>query len=114
MNLELQGKGAIVTGGSTGIGRAVALSLAQEGVNVAICARGEAALRATEAELQKQGVHVVAAICDVSEPQALAVFLETAHAKLGRVDILVNNASAFDLTDTDESWQASWQYRANL
>jgi 3-oxoacyl-[acyl-carrier protein] reductase len=46
--------------------------------------------------------------CDVSEPEAFTAFLETAHAQLGRVDILVNNASAFDLTDTEESWQVSW------
>jgi 3-oxoacyl-[acyl-carrier protein] reductase len=109
MNLALRDKGAIVTGGSKGIGRAVALGLAQEGVNVAICARGEEALRTTEAELQKHGVDVVALGCDVSEPAALAAFLETAHAQLGRVDILVNNASAFDLTDTEASWQASWE-----
>jgi 3-oxoacyl-[acyl-carrier protein] reductase len=109
MNLELRGKGAIVTGGSKGIGRAVALGLAQEGANVAICARGEEALRRTEAELQQHDVRVVAAICDVSEPETLEAFLQTAYAHLGRVDILVNNASAFDLTDTEESWQASWE-----
>lgn len=109
MNLELQGKSAIVTGGSKGIGRAVALGLAKEGVNVAICARGEAALRATEAELQKCDVRVIATVCDVSKPEGLAAFLENAYAELGRVDILVNNASAFDLTDTESSWQASWK-----
>jgi 3-oxoacyl-[acyl-carrier protein] reductase len=108
MNLGLQGKGAIVTGGSKGIGRAIALGLAQEGANVAICARGEEALRRTEAELQKQDVRVMAARCDVSQPEALQTFLESAYAQLGRVDVLVNNASPFDLTDTEESWQATW------
>lgn len=55
MDLQLKGKTAIITGASKGIGRSIALKLAAEGVNVAICARGEEALRATEKELIKKG-----------------------------------------------------------
>ena len=53
MNLGLKGKHAIITGASKGIGRGIALTLAEEGVNVAICARGEESLRVTEKELIK-------------------------------------------------------------
>jgi NAD(P)-dependent dehydrogenase (short-subunit alcohol dehydrogenase family) len=57
MDLQLKGKTAVVTAASKGIGKAIALRLAGEGVNVAICARGEDALRSTEAELRQTGVN---------------------------------------------------------
>jgi len=77
MDLSLRGKGAIVTGGSKAIGQAIALGLAQEGANVAICARGQEALHDTEAELQKQGVRAYAAVCDVAVPEAIDDFLDS-------------------------------------
>ena len=75
MDLQLKGKSAIVTAASKGIGRAIAMRLAGEGVNVAICARGEAALRATEGELRQTGVKVLATVCDVAQTDALERFL---------------------------------------
>lgn len=107
MDLGLRGKSAIVTGASKGIGRAIALGLAREGVNVAICARGEAALRATERELSDLGVKVLALTCDIGDPAALDSFLESAHERFGQIDILVNNASALAFGDDEEGWQAS-------
>jgi 3-oxoacyl-[acyl-carrier protein] reductase len=110
MNLGLNGKCAVVTGGSKGIGRAIALGLAEEGANVAICARGEAALRRTEAELKEHGIEVVAEVCDVSNAEAFDRFLENAHAAFGQLDILVNNTSALDssFADDDAAWQAGF------
>ncbi|MGB1883455.1 MAG: SDR family NAD(P)-dependent oxidoreductase [Gammaproteobacteria bacterium] len=107
MDLGLKGKGAIVTGGSRGIGRAIAHAFADEGANVAICARTAEALEATRGELAAKGVTVHAATCDVADGDALAAFLDSAHDALGRVDVLVNNPSGFGVTDDDAGWQAS-------
>lgn len=105
MDLGLRGRGAVVTGGSRGIGRAIALGLAREGAGVAICARGEEQLRQTEAELRGFEVPVCACRCDVADPLALTDFLHEARARLGHVDILVNNAFAFD--DDEVGWGRS-------
>ena len=76
MDLGLRGKRAVVTGASKGIGRAIALGLAQEGASVAICARGMEALRETERHLRERGGTVLAEVCDVGDPVALDRFLE--------------------------------------
>lgn len=107
MDLQLKGKTAVVTAASKGIGKAIALRLAGEGVNVAICARGEDALRSTEAELRQTGVKVYAQVCDVGQADALERFLMQARQTLGGVDLLVNNASAFGLSDDEDAWLAS-------
>lgn len=107
MDLGLKGKNAIVTGGSKGIGRSTALGLAAEGVNVAICARGQRALDATAKEIEALGVKVYAASCDVTDPESLTEFLEDARNALGGVDILINNTSAFGLSDDEAGWKAS-------
>jgi 3-oxoacyl-[acyl-carrier protein] reductase len=109
MDLGLRGKAAIVTGASRGIGRAIALRLVDEGASVAICARGEAALREAEAELRTRSVPVYAAVCDVESPEALDEFLDAARAKLGRVDILVNNPSGLSLADDETAWRSTLQ-----
>jgi 3-oxoacyl-[acyl-carrier protein] reductase len=108
MDLELKGKCAVVTGASKGIGRAIAMKFAQEGANVAICARGDTALRATEKQLCGYGTKVWAAVCDVRSREALDQFLESTHQTFGRVDILVNNATAFGLSDDETGWQSSF------
>jgi 3-oxoacyl-[acyl-carrier protein] reductase len=108
MDLELRDKGAIITGASKGIGRAIALAFADEGANIAICARGKEALDVTAAELRGKGVSVCAAICDVSDASALEAFLEEAHKALRRVDVLVNNPSAVAMADDDEAWRVSF------
>jgi NAD(P)-dependent dehydrogenase (short-subunit alcohol dehydrogenase family) len=107
MDLGLRGKSAVVTGASRGIGRAIALRLAEEGAGVAICARGEPALREAEAELRTQSVPVHAAACDVGNAEALDGFLDASRASLGRVDILVNNPSGITLADNEGAWQAT-------
>jgi len=107
MDLGLRGKAAVVTGASRGIGRSIALRLAEEGAGVAICARGEPALRAVEAELRARSVPVYAAVCDVGNAEALDDFLDAARAKLGRLDILVNNPSGIMLADDEDAWQST-------
>jgi 3-oxoacyl-[acyl-carrier protein] reductase len=108
MDLGLAGKCAVIVGASRGIGRSIALRLAEEGARVAICARGEATLGATEHELASRGGAVHAARCDASDRGDLDRFLEGARAALGRVDILVNNATAYGFTDDSEAWQSSF------
>jgi 3-oxoacyl-[acyl-carrier protein] reductase len=108
MDLGLKGKAAVVTGASRGIGRAIALRLADEGAGVAICARGEPALRETEAELRTRSVPVHAAVCDVGNADALDGFLDAARAKLGRLDILVNNPSGISFVDDEAAWQSTF------
>ncbi len=94
MDLELEGKTAIVTGGSAGIGRAVALELAREGVDVAICARRPEPLEETAAELALEtGRRIVAVPADTTDRASVEHMVEVAYGVLGRVDILVNNAA---------------------
>lgn len=107
MDLQLSGKNAIVTGASKGIGRSIALALAAEGANVAICARGEEALRVVEKEIKKLGVNVFAAPCNVGNKKALDEFLDASKKNLGSMDILVNNVSALHMGDDDVAWETS-------
>ena len=107
MNLGLKGSNCVVIGGSRGIGRSIALGLAEEGANVAICARNEEALRLAEAEISAFGVNAHAQSCDVGDATALATFLDSSREALGSVDVLVHNASALALGPTLEDWDAS-------
>ncbi|HUG27891.1 MAG TPA: SDR family oxidoreductase [Gemmatimonadales bacterium] len=109
MDLGLAGRNAVVIGGSRGIGRSIALGLAAEGANVAICARQEAPLRETERELAAKGIRAHAASCDIADPAALAAFLDGTRKTLGSVDILVHNASALAVGPGLEDWEASLQ-----
>jgi 3-oxoacyl-[acyl-carrier protein] reductase len=108
MNLDLNGKNIIVTGGSKGIGRAIALAFADEGANVAICARGVDALAKTKDEIAARGVKAFAASCDVGDATALAQFLNAANASLGGVNVLVNNPSGFGMTDDEAGWKSGF------
>ena len=92
-DLTLTGRVAVVTGGSRGIGRAIALALAERGAAVAICYRQrEDAAQETVALLRARHVAAMAAPCDVSDQAAVVEFFGRVRAELGPVDILVNNA----------------------
>src|ERR1700691_2672054 len=95
MDLAMKDKKAIVTGASEGIGKAIARSLAGEGVDVAICARRKEPLEATAAEIAKEtGRKIFAITADLTKPSDAENFVKKAHAALGRIDILVNNAGS--------------------
>ena len=95
MDLQLNGKRAIVTGGSRGIGKAIARQLAEEGVDVVIAARGKAPLEASAAELaQATGRRILAITADMGDDAAVAALIEAAAGALGGIDILVNDAAA--------------------
>jgi NAD(P)-dependent dehydrogenase (short-subunit alcohol dehydrogenase family) len=123
MDLGLAGRRAIVTGGSKGIGKAIAAELMAEGAAVVICSRHPDELDAAAVELVKQmpdgsagfgrgggaGASMVRAMpCDVTEPQQVAEFVEAAAAAMGGLDILVNNAGGARPgqfgTLTDDDW----------
>src|SRR5689334_12788037 len=107
MEIELRGRNAIVTGGSRGIGRAIALTFAQAGANVSICARGESALRGTEEELRRCGHTVHAMTCDLADAAAVSNYVTSAAQTLGGIGVLVNNASGFGARDDEEAWAKS-------
>ncbi len=114
MDLGLAGRRAIVTGGSKGLGKAIAGELVTEGAAVAICSRNADELNAAADELRKLSVgddrasSVIAIACDVTEPEQVAAFVESAVTAMGGLDILVNNAGGARPgqfgTLTDEDW----------
>ena len=109
MDLHLNNKVAIVTGGSRGIGRPIALGLAAEGARVAICARGEDRLRQTEAELRDRGADAIGVVADVTRAEDVERVVEETARRFGRIDILVNNAGGSTRDDTDESWTRAFE-----
>ena len=109
MDLGLEGKIAIVTGGSKGIGRATAMALAREGVDVSICARGVEELEDAAADIRAQtGRRALAVRADTGEPDDIKNLVATTAAELGGIDILINNAvnstAAPFMELADEDW----------
>ena len=94
MNLGLKGKKAIVTGGSRGIGRAIAEALASEGVDLAICARGADGVNTAVESLKKKGVKVFGAVLAVGNTDEYESWVKSAAEQLGGLDIFVSNTSA--------------------
>ena len=107
MQLKLKGKGVIVTGGSRGIGLSIAEGFAAEGAYVSICARDPIALEAARVQLNAHGSIVHAERCDVSDANALELYLSAACEALGTLNVLVNNPSGFGRGDDEEGWQKS-------
>ncbi len=108
MDLGLQEKVAIVTGGSRGLGKGMAMSLAAEGCRVAICAREPKALAAAAAEIRSHGREVLALPLDLAQKENAQKLVEETFQRFGRVDILINNIGgnrrgAFE-SRTDEEW----------
>lgn len=109
MDLGLDGKVAIITGSSRGLGRATALSLAAEGVAVSICARGAEALAAARAEVEAAGGKAIANTADVSTSEGCKAVFDTTVSAFGRVDILVNNVGGAGREDSDDVWLESYE-----
>ena len=116
MDLQLKGKTALITGGSEGIGKGIAMGLAGEGVDVAICARRAEPLEATAQEIRDAtGVRVFAIPTDLTDNDQARKFVEDGAKALGRVDIMVNNAGSSPggviETLTEEDWEQSLQLK---
>src|SRR5687767_6839183 len=95
--LELRGKVAVITGGSRGLGLAVARELGRRGCRLAICARDGVALERARRELVAAGVEVMAASCDASDEAEVGQFIAAVEARFGRVDALVANAATIQV-----------------
>ncbi|MBM7118438.1 SDR family oxidoreductase [Archangium primigenium] len=109
MDLELKDKVVLVTGGSDGIGAAVARRLVAEGARVALCARNAERLEATAARLREAGGDVLPVVADVTQPAQVDAFVDAAVARWGRVDGLVNNAGASSARPFAEVDDATWE-----
>jgi 3-oxoacyl-[acyl-carrier protein] reductase len=92
VELGIAGRVALVTGGSKGIGRAIAAGLASEGCRVAIAARGAEALRETADALGAKGAEVLTVVADLAEPDAPRRVVDAVVTRFGRLEILVNNS----------------------
>lgn len=106
MDLHLKGKKAVVLGGTRGIGRAIADTLANEGADVAICARNAKQIEEAVAALRKAGVKATGAAVDIADGAALKKWVTDAGTTLGGIDVLISNASALGMGVSDAAWQS--------
>ena len=114
MNFELGNKVALITGGSRGIGRAVALSLAEQGMDIAICGRSQNSLDATADEITAHDVRCLAVRADVSRPEEITRMVDQVIEATGRIDVLVNNAVTSTSARFDELTDAEFQYHIDV
>src|SRR3984885_6031102 len=109
MDLELAGKTFLITGGTDGLGLALAEQLAAEGAAVGVCGRDEDRLRAAEAAVRAAGGDVLAQRADVSRARELQAFVEGAVARWGRIDGVVHNAGRASAGGIETVDDATWE-----
>ncbi|WP_375459728.1 SDR family NAD(P)-dependent oxidoreductase [uncultured Enterovirga sp.] len=115
MDLQLTGKTALITGGSEGIGKAIAEALTREGADVAICARRAEPLKATADAISKEtGRKVVAIPADLTKDEDARTFIHKAHEALGRIDIMINNAGSAPGGVIEHLTEADWTQALQL
>jgi NAD(P)-dependent dehydrogenase (short-subunit alcohol dehydrogenase family) len=109
MELGLAGKAVLITGGSDGLGLALAAQLASEGASVAICGRDEERLGIAEAEILETGGDVLARRADVSDAADIEAFVDAAVARWGRIDGVVHNAGRSAAGTLESIDDAAWE-----
>ena len=107
--MNLKGKNALITGGGRGLGKAVAVALANEGVNVGITGRNEESLKTTVAELEKLGVKAAYSVFDVEEMAQVEQGVASIASQLGGIDILINNAGVGDFGSFEDMPVETWE-----
>jgi len=105
---QLANQIVVVTGANRGIGKAIAMTFAEEGASLALCARNGESLTHVADELRSKGAKVLAQTCDVSVEADVERLFDSVRSQFGRVDILVNNAGAFDGGPLDELSLEAW------
>jgi NAD(P)-dependent dehydrogenase (short-subunit alcohol dehydrogenase family) len=105
---QLDGQIAVITGANRGIGKAIATAFAAEGAALALCARNGETLAVVADELRATGVRVLSQACDVSSEDDVERLFAAVHEQFGQVDLLVNNAGAFDGGPLDELSLEAW------
>lgn len=114
MDFGLKGKTALITGGGRGIGKAISLMLAEQGVNIALCGRTQETLEATAEEIRALGAEAWPIVADVSEFENIQRFVAEATEAAGRADILVNNAVTSLRAPFDEQTDDHWRYHIDV
>lgn len=108
MELGLKGKVVLVTGGTRGIGRAIAECFAAEGVRISLCARNDAELAGAVDALNARGVEAWGLATDMREEAGVNALVEGTVAAFGQLDVVVSNVSALTLTDDAAAWAAAF------
>lgn len=115
MELELKDKVAVITGGSAGIGLAVAHGLAKEGVHVVLCARSQTVTQEQAQQIhQTYGVQTLGLGCDVTRPEDITAVVSAVEQRFGGADILINNAGTGSNETIMEAADEQWQYYWNM
>jgi NAD(P)-dependent dehydrogenase (short-subunit alcohol dehydrogenase family) len=114
MDLELTGKTVLITGGTDGLGLALATKLAAEGAAVAVCGRDEERLRTAEAAIRAVGGDVLAQRADVSQSEDVEAFVKAAAARWGRIDGIVHNAGRASAGSIETIDDETWEYDVQL
>jgi 3-oxoacyl-[acyl-carrier protein] reductase len=109
MDLHLKGKNAVILGGTRGIGRAIADTLAGEGSNIAICARNAEQVKDAVAALKDKRIKATGGAVDIMDGAALKAWVEKAGNELGGIDILVSNAGAMAQGPDPASWEQNFR-----
>jgi 3-oxoacyl-[acyl-carrier protein] reductase len=109
MDIDLRGKKAVITGGTRGIGRAIAETLAKNGADIALCARNVEQVRSATKVLARHGVRAIGEAIDIADGTALRAWVAESGERLQGIDILVCNPSAFGIGASEEEWRQGFE-----